>query len=61
MADPGARSIWLIADDYGFSPGVSETIRTLLETGRLSGTGCMTLFDDWRIMRAPWRRRMAGS
>ena len=48
MADPGARSIWLIADDYGFSPGVSETIRTLLETGRLSGTGCMTLFDDWR-------------
>ena len=47
MAEPGARSIWLIADDYGFSPGVSETIRALLEAGRLSGTGCMTLFDDW--------------
>ncbi|MFC5583662.1 ChbG/HpnK family deacetylase [Nitratireductor kimnyeongensis] len=47
MAEPGARSIWLIADDYGFSPGVSETIRTLLAAGHLSGTGCMTLFDDW--------------
>ncbi|WP_295809949.1 ChbG/HpnK family deacetylase [uncultured Nitratireductor sp.] len=48
MAESGARSVWLIADDYGFSPGVSQCIRTLLEKERLSGTGCMTLFDDWQ-------------
>jgi len=48
MTEPAARSVWLIADDYGFSPAVSESIRMLLANGRLSGTGCMTLFDDWR-------------
>lgn len=41
------RSFWLIADDYGLSPGVSRAIRMLAERGRLSGTGCMALFDDW--------------
>src|SRR5690606_37896818 len=38
---------WLIADDYGLSPGVSRAILSLAERGRLSGTSCMTLFDDW--------------
>jgi len=41
------RSFRLVADDYGFSPGVSRGIRALIEQGRLSGTGCMTLFPDW--------------
>lgn len=42
------RSLWLIADDYGFSPQVSSAIRELIAAGRLSGTGCMTLFEDWQ-------------
>lgn len=41
------RRFWLIADDYGLSPGVSRAIRKLAEERRTSGTGCMTLFDDW--------------
>lgn len=42
------RRLWLIADDYGLSPGVSRGIRDLLNAGRLSGTGCMTLFPEWQ-------------
>lgn len=42
------RSFRLVADDYGLSPGVSRGIRQLLEKERLSGTGCMTLFPDWK-------------
>lgn len=41
------RRLWLIADDYGLSPGVSASIRELIAAGRLSGTGCMTLFPEW--------------
>lgn len=41
------RRFRLVADDYGLSPGVSEGIRQLLDRGRLSGTGCMTLFPEW--------------
>ena len=41
------RRLWLIADDYSLSPGVSEAILHLLVQGRLSGTGCMTLFPEW--------------
>lgn len=42
------RRAWLIADDYGLSPGVCAGIRTLLAERRLSGTGCMTLFADFQ-------------
>lgn len=41
------RRLWLIADDYALSPGVSEAIVHLLVQRRLSGTGCMTLFPEW--------------
>ena len=37
----------LVADDYGLSPAVSAGIRDLLSTGRLSGTGAMTVFPKW--------------
>lgn len=37
----------LVADDYALSPGVSDGIRQLLAAGRLTGTGCMTLFPEW--------------
>ncbi len=37
----------LVADDYGLSPAVSRGIRSLIAAGRLSGTGCMTLFPEW--------------
>lgn len=39
--------IWLIADDYGIAPAVDEAIRALIADGRLTGTGCMTLFPEW--------------
>lgn len=41
------RQIWLVADDYGLSPGVNEAILKLLHSKRLSGTGCMTAFPEW--------------
>lgn len=47
MTADAARPVWLIADDYGLSPGVSRGILALAERRRLSGTGCMTLFEDW--------------
>lgn len=42
----------LVADDYGLSPAVSEGIRALIATRRLSGTGCMTLFPEWQTEAA---------
>ncbi len=42
------RRLWLIADDCGLSPGVGRGILDLLKAGRLSGTGCMTLFPEWQ-------------
>ena len=51
MASPphpdGRKSIVLVADDYGLAPGVDDSIRTLIAGGKLSGTGCMTLFPEW--------------
>jgi len=41
------RRIWIVADDYGLSPAVDDGILELLDQGRLSGTGCMTVFPDW--------------
>lgn len=43
-----ARQIRFVADDYALSPGVSHAIRELISLGKLSGTGCMTLFEEWR-------------
>jgi chitin disaccharide deacetylase len=42
-----AAKVFLVADDYGLSPGVSDGIRQLISGGKLSGTGCMTLFPEW--------------
>lgn len=41
------EGVWLIADDYALSPGVSRAIRSLIADAKLSGTGCMTLFPEW--------------
>ena len=43
------RSIWFVADDFGLSPAVDRGILDLLRAGRLSGTGCMTLFPEWEV------------
>jgi predicted glycoside hydrolase/deacetylase ChbG (UPF0249 family) len=48
----------LCADDYGLSPGVSRAILTLIETGRLSATSCMTLCRGWPD-QAGWLRPLA--
>lgn len=42
-----AGKVFLVADDYGLSPAVSDGIRHLVTAGKLSGTGCMTLFPEW--------------
>ncbi len=42
-----AQDIVLVADDYGLAPGIDRAIRTLIAAGKLSGTGCMTLFPEW--------------
>lgn len=36
------------ADDYGIAPATSAAIRELMSQGRLSGTSCMTVFEDWQ-------------
>lgn len=41
------RPILLCADDYGLAPGVSAAILELLQAGRLSVTGCMTVSPFW--------------
>ncbi|TPJ32262.1 ChbG/HpnK family deacetylase [Mesorhizobium sp. B2-8-3] len=56
------RSIRLIADDYGLTPGVSSAILDLIERGRLTGTSCMSGFPEWEEAAArirPFRRRAA--
>ncbi|MGV8936790.1 MAG: ChbG/HpnK family deacetylase [Allorhizobium sp.] len=42
------RDYLLVADDYGISAGVGEGIRALISSGSIDGTGCMTLFAEWR-------------
>ncbi|MCA0402026.1 MAG: ChbG/HpnK family deacetylase [Proteobacteria bacterium] len=42
-----ARTFTLIADDYAMTPAVSRGILSLLETGRISGTGAMTNRPSW--------------
>src|SRR5256885_3577977 len=37
------RRIWLCADDYGISPGVTRAIRDLIERGRLNATSVMVV------------------
>jgi chitin disaccharide deacetylase len=41
------KPLYLVADDYGLSPGVDRAIRTLLSEGKIAGTSCMTLFPEW--------------
>src|SRR3984893_6024575 len=43
MNDAAPRRIWLCADDYGLSPGVSRAIRDLIERGRLNATSVMVV------------------
>ncbi len=42
----------VVADDYGLAPGVNRAIRKLISAGKIDGTGCMTLFADWRVEAA---------
>lgn len=42
------RRIWVIADDYGFAPGINDAILALIEARRISGTSCMTGFPTWQ-------------
>lgn len=39
--------IILCADDYGLAPGIGVGIRQLIDQGRLSATGCMTVSPHW--------------
>lgn len=41
------RRLFLIADDYAISPGVSAGIRALAENRRLTGTGVMATMPIW--------------
>jgi predicted glycoside hydrolase/deacetylase ChbG (UPF0249 family) len=37
------KPIWLVADDYGISPGVNRAIRDLITRGRLNATSVMVV------------------
>ena len=54
------RRIWVVADDFGLSPAVNDGILELLAAGRLSGTGCMTLFPEWSREAKRLDKAMAG-
>lgn len=53
------RPIVLCADDYAIAPGVSRTICELIQRGRLTATGCMTVSPFWRE-HARWLQLLAG-
>lgn len=48
MPEAAPRKIVLCADDYGLAPGISRGIRKLLAKGRLSATGCMAVYPDFK-------------
>lgn len=55
------RRIWLCADDYGISPGVSEAIRELIARGRLNATSAMVVAPSFGPSAAlQFSNRMAG-
>uniref|UniRef100_E6VFF2 YdjC family protein n=1 Tax=Rhodopseudomonas palustris (strain DX-1) TaxID=652103 RepID=E6VFF2_RHOPX len=41
MSEPRQRRIWLVADDYGISPGVNRAICDLIGRGRINATSVM--------------------
>jgi predicted glycoside hydrolase/deacetylase ChbG (UPF0249 family) len=43
MSEPLPRRIWLVADDYGISPGVNRAIRDLIARGRINATSVMVV------------------
>jgi len=43
MNETKLRRIWLVADDYGISPGVSAAIRDLIARRRINATSVMVL------------------
>ncbi len=49
--------IHVIADDYGLSAGIGSAIRDLIEAGKITGTGCMTLFPEWNEQAGLLRER----
>jgi predicted glycoside hydrolase/deacetylase ChbG (UPF0249 family) len=58
---PPTRRIWLCADDYGISPGVSEAIRQLIARGRLNATSAMVVAPTFGPSAASQlSNRMAG-
>lgn len=46
------RRLWLCADDYGMSPGVSRAIRELLAGGRLNATSVMVVAPAFSTVEA---------
>jgi hypothetical protein len=40
-------TVALVADDYGYRPGVSAAIRRLVAAGRLDGASALVTFPDW--------------
>jgi len=54
------RRVTIIADDYGLSSGIGKGIRALIERGRITGTGCMTLFPEWREESMSLKVAIAG-
>lgn len=53
------RPVVLCADDYAIAPGVSRAICALIQRGRLTATGCMTVSPFWRE-HARWLQLLAG-
>ncbi len=41
------KKIILCADDYGLAPGIGIGIRQLIDQGRVTATGCMTVSPFW--------------
>jgi predicted glycoside hydrolase/deacetylase ChbG (UPF0249 family) len=54
------RRLWLCADDYGISPGVSRAIRDLIERGRLNATSVMVTGPNFSVTEARALADVAG-
>jgi predicted glycoside hydrolase/deacetylase ChbG (UPF0249 family) len=58
---PTLRHVWLCADDYGISPGVSAAIRDLLGRGRINATSVMVVAPSFDATEARALAEVGGA
>ena len=58
--EPGTNGVFLCADDFAMTNGVSRAIVELADAGRISATSAMTTSAHWPA-HATWLARVRGT